>query len=168
MSAANGSAQTQDAVESKGKGKGKATEDPVDQNMEEDDDDTSDEDEVNPPSTLCLFLSCAALVLTFSSRATVSQPRATQRTAHACVLFPAQLTDHVSFFSSAAAAVAEDDDNMDEIDTNNIVEGGRRTRGKVINWAQAAKDIPGDDEDDEEEDDDFEAGGEDEDENMED
>lgn len=57
---------------------------------------------------------------------------------------------------------------MDEIDLNNIVDGGRRTRGKVINWAQAAKEIPGDDDDDEEEDDDFEAGAEDEDENMED
>ncbi|KAI1844132.1 hypothetical protein JX265_011026 [Neoarthrinium moseri] len=56
------------------------------------------------------------------------------------------------------AAAEEDDDNMDEIDLNNIVEGGRRTRGKVINWAEAAKDIPAED-DEEDEDDDFEAGG---------
>lgn len=52
---------------------------------------------------------------------------------------------------------------MDEIDLNNIVEGGRRTRGKVINWAEAAKNVPADEE--EEDDEDFEAGG-DEDEKM--
>lgn len=44
---------------------------------------------------------------------------------------------------------------MDEIDETNIISGGRRTRGKDIDWAQAAKDA-GDDEEDEEDDDDFE------------
>jgi hypothetical protein len=47
---------------------------------------------------------------------------------------------------------------MEEIDLNNIVEGGRRTRGKVIDFAKAAeqtKDLPV--EEDEEEDDDYEA-----------
>ncbi|KAI1418161.1 hypothetical protein F5Y13DRAFT_150708 [Hypoxylon sp. FL1857] len=45
------------------------------------------------------------------------------------------------------------EDNMDEIDLNNIVEGGRRTRGRVIDWAKAAQDNPAadDDEDDEDE-----------------
>lgn len=45
---------------------------------------------------------------------------------------------------------------MDEIDLNNIVEGGRRTRGRVIDFAKAAEENPADDEDDEE-DDDFQA-----------
>ncbi|KAI5863352.1 histone chaperone domain CHZ-domain-containing protein [Durotheca rogersii] len=46
------------------------------------------------------------------------------------------------------------DDNLDEIDLNNIVEGGRRTRGRVIDWAKAAEENPtGDDDDDEDEDD---------------
>jgi hypothetical protein len=46
---------------------------------------------------------------------------------------------------------------MEEIDTDNIINGGRRTRGKVIDFAKAAqeaKDLDDDDEDDE--DDDFE------------
>lgn len=48
---------------------------------------------------------------------------------------------------------------MDEIDMNNIVEGGRRTRGKVIDWAKAAEQVPADE--DEDDDDDFEAGDDD-------
>jgi hypothetical protein len=46
-----------------------------------------------------------------------------------------------------------DEDNMEEIDLDNIV--GSRTRGKNIDYAQAAKELEDDDEDDEE-DDDFE------------
>ena len=47
------------------------------------------------------------------------------------------------------------EDNMEEIDLDNIV--GTRTRGKEIDYAQAAKDLPEDeDEEDDEEDDDFE------------
>lgn len=45
---------------------------------------------------------------------------------------------------------------MDEIDLDNIVDGGRRTRGKVIDWAKAAEQVPADD-DDEDDDEDFEA-----------
>ncbi|KAI1781107.1 histone chaperone domain CHZ-domain-containing protein [Hypoxylon cercidicola] len=47
----------------------------------------------------------------------------------------------------------DDDDNMDEIDLSNIVEGGRRTRGRVIDWAKAAEENPAEDDDDEDEDD---------------
>jgi hypothetical protein len=46
-----------------------------------------------------------------------------------------------------------DEDNMEEIDLNNIV--GRRTRGRQIDFAKAAQDLPEDD-DDEDDDDDFE------------
>ncbi|KAI1652185.1 histone chaperone domain CHZ-domain-containing protein [Daldinia loculata] len=45
------------------------------------------------------------------------------------------------------------DDNLDEIDPGNIVEGGRRTRGRVIDWAKAAQDNPAEDDDDDDEDD---------------
>lgn len=46
-----------------------------------------------------------------------------------------------------------DEDNMEEIDTDNIV--GSRTRGKAIDYAEAAKQLGEDDEDDED-DEDFE------------
>lgn len=44
---------------------------------------------------------------------------------------------------------------MAEIDMDNIVGEGRRTRGKAIDFAKAAQESPEDDED-EEDDDDFE------------
>ncbi|EEY21038.1 predicted protein [Verticillium alfalfae VaMs.102] len=47
----------------------------------------------------------------------------------------------------------EEKDGLEEIDLNNIVEGGRRTRGRVIDWAKAAEENPAqDDEDDDDED----------------
>ena len=50
--------------------------------------------------------------------------------------------------------LAEEEDGLEEIDLNNIVEGGRRTRGAKIDFAKAAEETPADDED-EEEDEDF-------------
>ena len=47
-----------------------------------------------------------------------------------------------------------DEDNMEEIDTDNIITDGRRTRGLQIDFVKAAKELEGDD--DEEDDDDFE------------
>lgn len=44
---------------------------------------------------------------------------------------------------------------MEEIDLNNIVEGGRRTRGAVIDFAKAAEQHPAAEDEDEEDDDDF-------------
>jgi len=50
-----------------------------------------------------------------------------------------------------------DEDNMEEIEEENIISDGRRTRGKNIDFAQAAKDLDAEDlEDDEEDDADFE------------
>lgn len=46
---------------------------------------------------------------------------------------------------------------MEEIDLNNIVEGGRRTRGRVIDFAKAAEQNPPQDDEDDDEDDDFKA-----------
>jgi len=60
--------------------------------------------------------------------------------------------------------VDEDEDNLDEIDLENIVEGGKRTRGRNIDFAKAAeesKDL--DDDEDSEDDEDYEAPLEDED-----
>lgn len=45
---------------------------------------------------------------------------------------------------------------MEEIDTSNIIEDGRRTRGRQIDFAKAAEELPEEDED-EEDDEDFEA-----------
>ena len=46
-----------------------------------------------------------------------------------------------------------DEDNMEEIDLDNIV--GSRTRGKNIDYAEAAKNLEEDEDEDDEEDDDF-------------
>ncbi|KID77683.1 uncharacterized protein G6M90_00g034400 [Metarhizium brunneum] len=48
----------------------------------------------------------------------------------------------------------DEEDGMEEIDLNNIVEGGRRTRGTVIDFAKAAEQHPVE-EDEDEDDDDF-------------
>jgi hypothetical protein len=53
---------------------------------------------------------------------------------------------------------------MEEIDTSNILSDGRRTRGRQIDFAKAAEELPEED-DDEEDDDDFE--GPDDDDKME-
>lgn len=45
---------------------------------------------------------------------------------------------------------------MEEIDLGNIIQGGRRTRGRQIDFAKAAEELPEED-DDEEDDEDFEA-----------
>jgi hypothetical protein len=47
-----------------------------------------------------------------------------------------------------------DDDGMEEIDPNNVI--GRRTRGKVIDFAAAAAQNPPEGDEDEDDDDDFE------------
>ncbi|GAB0137741.1 hypothetical protein EsDP_00005995 [Epichloe bromicola] len=61
-----------------------------------------------------------------------------------------------------------EEDGMEEIDLNNIVEGGRRTRGAKIDFAKAAEKLPAEklpaeegEEDEEDEDDDFQPPAED-------
>lgn len=55
------------------------------------------------------------------------------------------------------SAEEEDEDNMEEIDTDNIISDGRRTRGKAIDFVTAAKNAGDElDDDDDEDDDDFE------------
>jgi len=58
---------------------------------------------------------------------------------------------------TAAVADEPDDDNMEEIDTDNIIRDGRRTRGRKIDFAKAAEEHPEEDDEDED-DDDFEDG----------
>ena len=50
-----------------------------------------------------------------------------------------------------------EDDDMAEIDEDNIVADGRRTRGKAIDFAKAAEGLDDEGMEDEDEDDDFEA-----------
>jgi hypothetical protein len=45
---------------------------------------------------------------------------------------------------------------MEEIDTDNIISDGRRTRGRKIDFAKAAQELPEEDDEDDD-DDDFEA-----------
>ncbi|KAJ5775983.1 uncharacterized protein N7511_000994 [Penicillium nucicola] len=51
----------------------------------------------------------------------------------------------------------EDDgqDNLEPIDTSNIIQGGRRTRGKAVDYAEAAQGL--DDMDDDEDDEEYES-----------
>lgn len=60
----------------------------------------------------------------------------------------------------------EEGDNLEPISTDNIIEGGRRTRGKMIDFAEAAEKAKAEGEgeldDDDEDDEDFELGNEDE------
>ena len=55
---------------------------------------------------------------------------------------------------------------MEEIDQDNILADGRRTRGRTIDFAKASAELPEED-DDEDDDDDFQAPDEDEDSRME-
>ncbi|RKF58061.1 putative histone chaperone domain chz [Erysiphe neolycopersici] len=49
-----------------------------------------------------------------------------------------------------------DEDALEEISLENIINGNRRTRGRNIDFVEAAKELGPDDEDEDEEDDDFE------------
>ena len=65
------------------------------------------------------------------------------------------ISPSTAFLLTRPAADEDDDDNMEEIDLDNIIAGGRRTRGRQIDFAKAAEETPEDDED-EEDDEDFE------------
>ncbi|PKS06986.1 hypothetical protein jhhlp_005583 [Lomentospora prolificans] len=68
--------------------------------------------------------------------------------------------EEYSNLSANAEEEEEEEDNLDEIDTNNIINSGRRTRGRVIDFAKAAEENPADDDEDDD-DDDFQAPDED-------
>ncbi|KAL4973212.1 histone chaperone domain CHZ-domain-containing protein [Aspergillus desertorum] len=62
--------------------------------------------------------------------------------------------------SDAEAMVEDEDDdgdsNLEPVSTDNIISGGRRTRGKTIDYQEAASKIGADDMDDDDEEDDDE------------
>ncbi|OJJ44173.1 hypothetical protein ASPZODRAFT_135661, partial [Penicilliopsis zonata CBS 506.65] len=60
----------------------------------------------------------------------------------------------------------DDNDNLEPISTQNIIEGGRRTRGKRIDFAEAAQKAQAEGEMDEDDDDEDFDGGEEEDHQM--
>jgi hypothetical protein len=64
------------------------------------------------------------------------------------------MTTHCYERDTNGHCLAEEDDGMEEIDPGNVI--GRRTRGKVIDFAKAAAENPAEGDDDEEDDDDFE------------
>ncbi|OHE91016.1 histone chaperone domain CHZ [Colletotrichum orchidophilum] len=55
--------------------------------------------------------------------------------------------------TNMSAITVDEEDGLEEIDLSNIVEGGRRTRGRVIDFAKAAEENPAEEEDDEDDDD---------------
>ncbi|EON61719.1 hypothetical protein W97_00935 [Coniosporium apollinis CBS 100218] len=62
--------------------------------------------------------------------------------------------DHANILTARPAEEEdEDEDNMEEIDTDNILDTGRRTRGKEIDFAKAAQDDAAADEDDDDDED---------------
>lgn len=119
------------------KGKGKAPQPPVE---EPTDDDSSDESGAEAEV-------CFAPTLQFSA-----QPTNMMGIGRRYALADAMEMRFAWLTSNAAEP--EDDDTMEEIDTSNIVQS--RTRGKTIDYAKAAEELP--EEDDDEDDDDFNGG----------
>ena len=67
---------------------------------------------------------------------------------------PPHFHRRIQLIGVAVIVEEEDEDNMEEIDTDNIIPSGRRTRGKTIDFAEAAKNAGDELEDDEDDDDD--------------
>ena len=70
------------------------------------------------------------------------------------------MSNSVTSYWHKDLADEDDPDNMEEIDHDNIIPDGRRTRGVKIDFVEAAKKL-GEEEDDDDEDDDFNAPDED-------
>lgn len=125
---------TENVESLKGKGKAPATDDSM---MDEDEDSSSDEEPVSP----------IAQDLEYEL---IHLYRVSKVRSHLHVHLRMGSTN-----SSIEEPEEADEDNMEEIDTENIINDGRRTRGKDIDFAKAAEGL--DDEDEDEEDDgDFE------------
>ncbi|KAK1688567.1 histone chaperone domain CHZ-domain-containing protein [Colletotrichum godetiae] len=114
------------AEETKGKGKAVAAEEPVEKSDAMDEDEDSSDEEEAPEA----------------AEAGKKQPQ----------LLRIYRTPAIPVTNMPANTVDEED-GMEEIDLSNIVEGGRRTRGRVIDFAKAAEENPAEEEDDEDDDD---------------
>lgn len=130
------------ANETADKGKGKAAEPSRDVNMEGDDSSSEEElDDVRFPQCIKSHtITCAN----------------TRNRMRPLVSFP-YADDSQWRGANLTQADEEDADNMEEIDTSNIINDGRRTRGRKIDFAKAAEQFPEEEDEDEEDDDDFEA-----------
>ena len=134
----------------KGKGKGKATDAPHDVSMGEDDD--SSDEETGAEDDVCPSPLPTSCPLGRTANAFHSQSKEERKPLH----YPTNTPQHIAN-TGATTAEEEDQDNMEEIDTDNIISDGRRTRGKSIDFAKAAEEAGDElDDDDDEEDDDFE------------
>lgn len=132
-----------------GKGKGKATDVPQDVSMGEDD--SSSDEETGAEDEVCILsLQCPALPFLLTHCARSQRKSVSLETCN-----PRHIKPPAN--NGVTVAEEEDEDNMEEIDTDNIISDGRRTRGKAIDFAKAAEDA-GDslDDDDDDDDDDFE------------
>jgi hypothetical protein len=118
------------------KGKGKMPEPDA---MEEDEEESEEDEEVS--FTLDLLCKTIANRSRRSKEKVRTLYKATAAQEH-------WLTSHFE-----AEPEEPDEDNMEEIDMDNIV--GTRTRGKNIDYAEAAKQLGEEDDDDDEEDEDF-------------
>ena len=128
-------------TESKGKGKALAEDVHVeDTAMDEDDDDEDEEDEDDDDEEVFAPI-----------------PPETERwlTHRRRTLRLVRFKSIVSCKRTTDSYLGDDEDGMEEIDLDNIVEGGRRTRGAKIDFAKAAEENPVDDDDEDEDDEDF-------------
>ena len=149
MSAQNGSADStkRDSINTSetptfDKGKGKATADPTSHDMSMgEEEDSSSEEEIDEASVRKYFETQEHQLTRIIQTAEVGTSNS----------LPFSIASGSHTYYDTVDDV--DEDNMEEIDTSNIV--GRRTRGRQIDFAKAAQDLPEDDED-EEDDDDFE------------
>lgn len=127
-----------DTPEKKSKGKMPIGDDAMDDDDEEDESEEDEEVSNIPPPLVGRFTN-------YRTR-TMKSPKVNNKSSSLL---------HIVYTNRCIGAAEEDadEDNMEEIDLDNIV--GSRTRGKNIDYAQAAKDLEGqeDDEDDEDDDD---------------
>ena len=144
-------------VASKGKGKA-AAENVQDLAMDEDDDD-DDEDEDEEVSGQIPSRMIRGTMYAGSELTSCAGARGRYAAAHLTYMpLPYAVLTNVTADNDDDE---DDEDGLDEIDLNNIVDGGRRTRGRVIDFAKAAEENPADDDDDEDEEDDYQPPDED-------
>jgi hypothetical protein len=151
--AATTAAEETSVADAKGKGKATATaeEAPADVTMDEDDDDEDDdEDEVSSHFHRVHVHGCHARLLTDCLLGC-------RRWYVCCPRIATPPFDCAFVCPNSHDLAEEDDDNgnpEEAISLENVV--GRRTRGKVIDFAKAAEENPADEDEDEDEDEDFE------------
>lgn len=135
------------------KGKGKSAERVHDDSQMDDDDDDDDDEEEEDEEDFEGEVSASEILCHAQNNSLLtSRPERRRYELNASHFATSNITD----YDANATFVTEDiEDGADEVDLDNIVEGGRRTRGAKIDFAKAAAENPAEDEDDED-DEDFE------------